>query len=571
MRVLAAWILALGVAVAPAMAAGTDKKAPASPARASAAANPAAPANPAEARMENELQQLRDLLESQMKQIQQQNEQLKQQQQQMQTLAEQLRATTAATANLAASTVAAGPVAAIGPTTGIAAGVVAASAPAQQNPSDLGKRLDSLEARLKSVGPFSLGGDFRLRDEPFFGGPTNQSQVRNRERFRLRLDLNARLNDDISGGIRLTSGDANSPLTGNQTLTQFYVKKPINIDRAFITYAPHQFKPLTLTGGKFEYPWYRTELTWDSDMNPEGLAQKLEWKSDNWTLIKQFALVGFELPFAEVASTPATNKSIRQSVVYGGQIQTKWQLVNWLSLTLDSAFYNYHNPDAIALALLQASASNPQTPVAGILPLAGPSLQNSVTKITKTTIVTADVGGVPTALPTGVTTITSAQFGSKFALSDTIAQFDIKTPSDRWPIRFLADYVQNTRACANVPNLPTVAPPNTSTAQFALSTSAPCNPRYRRGHWLEARFGRQQEKGDWQFSYTHMLIEREAVMGAFNFDDMRQNTNVLQNRMEVFYNWQKNVTFGLTGLFGRPLASTEPYVKRFQIDVIYKF
>jgi hypothetical protein len=470
--------------------------------------------------------------------------------------------------NAAGGIVAAAPNAAIGPTTGA---VSKASTP--QGGSDLSKRLDSLEAKIKGVGPFSLGGDLRLRDEPYFGGPTNQSQVRNRERFRLLVDLNARLNEDISGGIRIASGDTNSPVSTNQTLTQFYARKPFNLDRVFIKYTPHEFKPLTLTGGKFEYPFYRTQLVWDNDLNPEGLAQKLEWKSDNWTLIKQFALVGFELPFAEVAGTSATNKSIRQSVVYGGQIQTKWQLGSRLSLTLDSAFYNYHNPDAIALALLQASGSNPQTPLVGLLPLAGPSLQNSVTKITKTTIVTADVGNPPvlTALPTGVTTITSAQFASKFALSDTIAQFDIKTPSERWPIRFLADYVQNTRACANVPNIPTVAPPNTSTATFALSTSAPCNPRYRRGHWLEARFGRQAEKGDWQFSYTHMLIEREAVMGAFNFDDMRQNTNVLQNRTEVFYNWQKNVQFGFTGLFGRPLASTEPYLKRFQIDVIYKF
>jgi hypothetical protein len=560
MRALAAWIVALGLVASPAMA-GTgvagDKESPAAASATSASSTAAQPGNapvaaarPAESSVAAELQQLRDLLEAQAKQ-------LEEQQQKMAELEAALHA------------VKAEPVAAAVP-------AASAIAPAAQAPQDLGKRLDGLEARIKSIGPFSLGGDLRLRDEPFFGGPTNQSQVRNRERFRLRLDLNAKLNDDISGGIRLTSGDTNNPLTGNQTLTNFYAKKPFNLDRVFIKYTPHQFKPLTLTGGKFEYPFYRTELVWDNDLNPEGLAQKLEWKSDKWTLLRQFAFVGFELPFAEVASNLATNKSVRQSVVYGGQIQTKWQLGSWLSMTLDSAFYNYHNPDPIALALLQASSSNPQTPDVGLLPLAGPSLQNSVTKITKTTIVTADVGIPPapivlTALPTGVTTITSAQFASKFALSDTIAQFDIKTPAAAWPIRFLADYVQNTRACANVPNIPTVAPANTSTATFALSTSATCRPKDRRGHWLEARFGRQAEKGDWQFAYTHMLIEREAVMGAVNFDDMRQNTNVLQNRVEVFYNAYKNVTLGFTGLFGRPLASTEPYLKRMQFDVVYKF
>lgn len=530
------------------------------------------PAKAEASSMELEIDQLRDLVESQAKALQEQE--LK-----MAALESKLNAKSAAGESISASPA---PMANITPvatansaiaTAAAAPGAVGPAPQAAQAPPDFGKRLDGLEQRLNNMGPFSLAGDFRLRDEPFFGGPANQSQVRDRERFRLRVDFNVKLNSDISGGVRLTSGDANSPLTGNQTLTQFYVKKPINIDKAFIVYTPHQFKPLTLTGGKFAYPFYRTELVWDNDLNPEGLAQKLEWKSEKWTFLKQFALVGFELPFAEVAGAPATNKSIHQSVVYGGQIQTLLAPTSWLRVTLDSAFYNYHNPNPIALALLQASSSNPQTPVVGLLPLAGPSLQNSVTRITQNTIVTADVGNPPvlTALPTGISTITSAQFASKFALSDTIAQFDIKTRSAAWPVRFLADYVQNTRACANVANLPTVAPANTSTATFTLTSSAPCNSRYRRGNWLEARFGRQQEKGDWQFAYTHMLIEREAVMGAFNFDDMRQNTNVLQNRVEVFYNWQKNVQLGFTGLIGRPLASTEPYLKRFQLDVVYKF
>ncbi len=48
----------------------------------------------------------------------------------------------------------------------------------------LGKKVQNLENGLKKVGPFNFSGDFRLRDEPFFGGPSDQSQVRNRERFR---------------------------------------------------------------------------------------------------------------------------------------------------------------------------------------------------------------------------------------------------------------------------------------------------------------------------------------------------------------------------------------------------
>lgn len=167
-------------------------------------------------------------------------------------------------------------------------------------------------------------------------------------------------------------------------------------------------------------------------------------------------------------------------------------------------------------------------------------------------------------------TLTSAQFASQFALLDTIAKFDFDTGSDRWPVTVLGDFVQNTRACANLGNI--AAPPSGSTLTF----NVPCNPRERRGYWLEARFGRTQEKGDWQFAYTRMFIEREAVMGAFNFSDLRQNSNVTQHRVELFYQAYKNIQLAFTGLFGRPLnfgSSTPPenILKRFQFDLIYKF
>ena len=442
----------------------------------------------------------------------------------------------------------------------------------------LEKRLESDESKLKNVGPFSFSGDFRLRDELFFGGPANQSLVRNRERFRLRFNANVKLNDNISGGFSLASGDLNDPISTNQTTNQFYTRKAFAIDRAFINYRPHYFKPLTLTGGKFAYPWYNTELVWDKDLNPEGLAQTLSWNFEKTRVLRKIALVVFELPFAEVAGVSVTNKSVVQSVIYGGQLQSVWQLAGWLKLSAFGGFYNYHNADSIEFALATASLSNPQSPNSGLLKLNQNSVQNSITTITKATVVTANTGpaNTPTALSTGVTSIQSAQFASKFALLDAIARFDVKTPYERWPIALIGDYVQNTRACANVGNIPTTPPANTTTATFTLSTNAPCDPHQRRGYWLEGRFGRAEEKGDWQFAYTRMFIEREAVLGAFNASDIRQNSNVSQHRVEAFYQAYKNVQLAFTGFIGRPLnfgstAPPENYLKRLQFDVIYKF
>ena len=134
-------------------------------------------------------------------------------------------------------------------------------------------------------------------------------------------------------------------------------------------------------------------MTWDKDLNPEGLAQTLAFNLESRPVLKKIALVGFELPFSEVAGTSLANKSIVQSAVYGGQIQTAWQLANWLKLSAYSGYYNYHDADPIALATAKASLKSPTTPFIGALPLGGNTIQNSTITTTATGIVT--VNGTP--------------------------------------------------------------------------------------------------------------------------------------------------------------------------------
>ena len=464
----------------------------------------------------------------------------------------------------------------------VASAAIDAAAPAVQEPTaqvtpaqvsqDWSTRVANLENSFKKFGPFTLSGDFRLRDEPFFGGPADKSLDQHRERYRLRFNVDTKLNDDVFGGFTLASGDANDPISTNQNVTGFYTRKPFFIDRAYITYNPHKLKALTLTGGKFAYPWYNTELTWDKDLNPEGLAQTLAFNLESIPVLKKVALVGFELPLTQVADSAATNKSVVASIVYGGQLQTTWQLASWLKFGAYSGFYNFHNADPVALALAKASSKNPQTPLSGLLPLQSSNgVQNSVVTTTATNVVT--IAG--TSYPTGVTTITNAQFASKFGLFDSLARFDVKTRAEKWPIALIGDYVQNTEACANVGNIAT-APTNTSSIHYSQSTNFACDPRQRRGYWAEAQVGRAQKRGDWQFDYTRIFIEREAVLSNFNYSEIRQGTNVTEHRASVIYQAYANVQLSFTGLFGRPLnfgssAPPQDFLKRLQFDVLYTF
>jgi len=436
----------------------------------------------------------------------------------------------------------------------------------QQNAGSSDERIRNLERQIKGIGPISFSGDVRLRAEPFFGGPPDESLERARGRVRARFNAVATLGEQFRTGVTLASGDINDPTTTNQTLTGFYARKAFALDQAFVEFTPSAFKPLTLTGGKFRYPWYNTELTWDKDLNPEGAAETLAFNLTT-PVLKRFALVGFQLPFAELAGTSSTDKRIRQAITYGGQLQTTWQLAPKVALSAYSGYYDYRDSDSIAFALARNNSKNPQTPLTGLLPLGvGNPVQDSTYTTTATNVVT--VGG--TALPTGVTTITNAQFASKFGLFDNIARLDIDTGHPRVPINFIGDYVQNTQACGNVINI-APAPANTSTQTFKQAHNSNCNSHYRRGYWAEATIGRLQKKGDFQVGYARIYIEREAVLGNFNYSDIRQGTNVSQHRFISFYQLDPSVQLGFTALVGRPLGTTEPWLTRLQFDTIYIF
>jgi Putative porin len=518
-----------------------------------------------------DIQELKDALAAQQRQIQalQALLQAKEQGQQL-----------APTAGLSASMLAAAPPVAASPVVARPSGSTASDSPAilaanlqeaptnksQQNAGSSDERIRNLEREIHGLGPISFSGDVRLRLEPFFGGPTDQSLDRDRARVRARFNAIATLGEQFRAGLTLASGDINDPTTTNQTLTGFYSRKAVALDQAFVEFTPKDFKPLTLVGGKFRYPWYNTELTWDKDLNPEGAAETLAFNLDT-PVLKRIALIGFQLPFAEVAGTTSTDKRIAQQITYGGQLQTTWRLAPWLNLSAYTGYYDYRGTDSIALALARANAKNPQTPLTGLLPLGvGNPVQDSTYTTTSTTIIT--VNG--TAYPTGVSSITNAQFASKFGLFDSLARIDINTGHPRLPVTFIGDYVQNTEACSNLPYI-VAAPTNTATTTYKQTLNSPCNSHYRRGYWAEGSVGRLEKKGDLQFGYARIYIEREAVLGNFNYSDIRQGTNVTQHRITSFYMLDPRVQLGFTALIGRPLGTTEPWLTRLQFDTVYIF
>src|SRR5947209_15299390 len=161
------------------------------------------------------------------------------------------------------------------------------------------KRMSALEGL---VGRFRFGGDVRVRGENFF---QNQPGFfdRNRARIRVRFGIDGKLNEDFVGGIYLATGSLGDPTTTNETLTNFFDRKTVALDKAWITYNPVAHKWISLTGGKFAYTWQRTSATFDPDLNPEGFNQKLSFDT-HVPFVKNVTLQGMELLFNEVTSGP---------------------------------------------------------------------------------------------------------------------------------------------------------------------------------------------------------------------------------------------------------------------------
>ena len=202
------------------------------------------------------------------------------------------------------------------------------------------KRFSALEG---AMGHLKMSGDLRLRFEPFFGGGSTAAaanQNRFRERYRLRFNINSKIDNDFAVGLSLASGDLGDPVSTNSTETGFFTRKPIAVDKAFGTYTPHNLKPFSVTAGKFGYTWLRTEMVWDNDLNPEGASEQLSWNFKD-KFINHFAIIGIESPFFEVSGGP-------DSYMTGGQVQTGWDLGRKLKLTADVSYYDFANADTIA-------------------------------------------------------------------------------------------------------------------------------------------------------------------------------------------------------------------------------
>jgi hypothetical protein len=492
------------------------------------------------AAQQQQIEQLKEALAQRDQSVQQASQQAQQTQQQLQ--ATQAAATDAQQKAAAAETTASSQQATVDKLNSDVADVKTTLTNTAVGSQDEQKRVSALEAL---IGHFRFSGDVRIRGENF-----TQDGVadRNRARVRVRFGVDGQLNQDFSGGFAIATGSQSDPTTTNESLSNFFERKTIALDKGYITYNPAAFKALSVTAGKWAYQWQRTSVTGDPDLNPEGFDEKLSWDLHT-PVVKNFTAQAIQLLYNEASAGS-------DSYALGGQVSAKLQFGPWTT-TPSFLILNWNNPDV----LLNVSASQ--------LTAEGPGCV--VPSGTPTTTCGFGPNGITNATITNAAG--KASFYSGYDYADFILNNQIKTGMNRLPLNLLVEYEHNLKAADH---------PLSPTGVILTNLGSQANE-----YGADFSIGQTKNKNDFQFGYAWLRQEQDSVLSAFAESDQRAPTNILQNRVYALWKLRANTVAGFTWWHGRtlntflenakrasgavPVGGEDPYLNRLQFDLVYSF
>jgi polyhydroxyalkanoate synthesis regulator phasin len=146
---------------------------------------------------------------------------------------------------------------------------------------------DTLPAWIQNM---TIKGDLRLRHQTDWEASALYARIR--ERLRLRLGVDTRIVENLKAGFGLATGSEKisdktvsgtavkgdsiidaEPTSTNATFGNGFGKEMVMVDYAFLEYAPLGWAKVT--AGKMKAGtelWNPTDLLWDTDINPDGIA-----------------------------------------------------------------------------------------------------------------------------------------------------------------------------------------------------------------------------------------------------------------------------------------------------------
>jgi hypothetical protein len=229
------------------------------------------------------------------------------------------------------------------------------------NPNNVGSGYWSFNA-INTGSPYDINSATNPNNPPF----PNVDQDRNRLRIRARMGTIVEFSDSCAVGLRLATGESNSPVTENQSLGAAgsgsggnFSKYAVWLDRAYLKYEtgglPNQ--DLTVNLGRFDNPFFATNMIWADDLGFDGLAVQGKFPaSDNITpffTVGAFPVFNTDLNYA--SNQPAKYKS-QDKWLLAAQLGTAIDLGPNFGLKLGAAYYLFKN--------IEGKVSDPMVPIA---------------------------------------------------------------------------------------------------------------------------------------------------------------------------------------------------------------
>jgi Putative porin len=568
------------------------------------------------AAQQDQIKALSDQLQQTNQQLQQTNQQFLQTQQQLQQ-AQQAAADAQQKANAVAESSA--PKAAVDKLNSEYADVQTSLTNNALSEQEQQKRFSGFEDAL---GRFRWTGDIRVRGESFFQKYSGcvGCNDRNRARLRIRFGFEGRLSDDFTAGVALAGGALSDPTSSNETLTNFFERKTIAIDRGYITYNPTAAKWFSATAGKFAFTWARTSVTFDPDVNPEGFVEKFSKDFQSAPVVKNVNLQFMQLLYNEASGAGGLYGG-RDSFAVGGQIGGRLQPLKFWTLTPSFTILNFRYQDALLNAsAFQAGAVNTgvvippaTTPTSIPIYSEGPGCNTPASSGLNSLPLPASTFSACAFAPNVMSNATYIDsknvlhFLSNFLYADLILNNQFKTGWTRLPLNVLLEYENNLNAAAHPFDYTNVNTPKGNPTvfndQFASQGAAQAATRQDLGkqshaYLADISLGQQKKKNDVQFGYAFLREEQDAAIASWGESDQRSQTNVLQHRFYGLWRVAPNTTASFTWWHGRTLdpflqnaalapglqltdptktttylapGHSEPWLNRIQFDIIYTF
>lgn len=195
---------------------------------------------------------------------------------------------------------------------------------------------------INSGSPFDTAGSV-------FSPQYNVDQDRYRARIRARGGAEILLGDGFNAGFRIATGESNSPTSPNQTLgggDGNFSKYQIWIDRAFLSYdaGPGEGEELVFYGGRFDNPFFSSEIQWDDDLGFDGLAARARVKINDCMHV--FGTLGV-FPVFNTALNFASNQPSKfestDKYLYGAQIGIDWKINDDWSAKVGISYYDFQD------------------------------------------------------------------------------------------------------------------------------------------------------------------------------------------------------------------------------------